>query len=151
MSADKPWTSEQAEHALNQLAESIEAAQPSEIEDDIASLGEDLSAIASDMKGAALAGIKKFQQRRLHQARQRSQENSRRIERRTRKVASSPKARRKQFLSLLRASPDFQAKLTVQHRDFNALTDADIESALEDLDALGAMDDLGETEDDPKS
>jgi hypothetical protein len=151
MSADKPWTSEQAEHALNQLAESIEAAQPSEIEDDIASLGGDLNAIASDMKGAALAGIKKFQQRRLHQARQRSQENSRRIERRTRRVASSPEARRKQFLSLLRASPDFQAKLTVQHRDFNALTDADIESALEDLDALGAMDDLGETEDDPKS
>jgi hypothetical protein len=151
MSADKPWTSEQAEHTLNQLAESIEAAKPGEIEDDIASSGEDLNAIASDMKGAALAGIKKFQQRRLHQARQRSQENSLRIERRTRRVALSPEARREQFLSLLRASPDFQAKLTVQHRDFNALTDTDIESALEDLDALGAMDDLEETEDDTKS
>jgi hypothetical protein len=151
MSANKPWTAEQAEHVLNQLADSIEAAKPSEIEEDVLSSGESLDAIADDMRGAALAGIKKFQQRRLHQAQQRYQVNSRQIERRQRRVASSPEARKIQFFSLLHANPGVQSGLTMQHRDLNALTDVDIESALEELDALGAIDDLGDTQDDTKS
>jgi len=151
MSANKPWTPEQAEHVLNQIADSIEAAKPSEIEGDVLSSGGDLDSIAADMKGAALAGVKKFQQRRLHQARQRYQENSQRIEQRPRRIASSPETRRVQFFSLLHANPGVQSGLTMQHRDLNALTDADIESALEELDALGAIEDLGETPDGPKS
>jgi hypothetical protein len=151
MSANKPWNSEQTEHVLNQLADSIEAATPSEIEQDILSSEESLDAIANEMKSAALAGIKKFQQRRLHHARQRYQVSSRQLERRQQRVALTPDARRVQFFSLLKANPGFQSRLTVQHRDLNALTDADIESALEELDALGAIEKLGDASDAPES
>jgi len=143
MSANKPWNSEQAENLLNQLADSIEAATPSEIEQDILSSEESLDAIANDMKSAAFAGIKKFQQRRLHHARQRYQVSSRQLDLRQQRVALTPDARRVQFFSLLKANPGVQSGLTIQHRDLNALTDEDIESALEELDALGAIDDLG--------
>ena len=151
MSANKPWTFEQAEHVLNEIAESIEAAKPNEIEEDVLSSGEDLDSIAIKMKGAVQAGIKKFQQQRLHKARQRYQENSRNIEQQPRRIASSSEARRVQFFSLLQANPSVQSALTMQHRDLNALTDADIESALEELDALGAIEDLGDLPDAPKS
>ena len=151
MSANKPWTSQQAEHVLDEIAASIEAATPSEIEDEFHATGDDLDAIAASMKSSVLAGIKQFQQRWLHQARQRYQESSRQIERRARRVASSPDARRTQFFSLLQANPGVKSALTVQHRDLNVLTDQDIESALEELDALGAIGDLGEGSDDAKS
>jgi response regulator of citrate/malate metabolism len=151
MSANKPWTSQQAEHVLDEIAASIEAATPSEIEEDFHAANEDLDAIAGNMKSAVLEGIKQFQQRRLHQARQRYQESSRQIERRPRRVASSTDARRVQFFALLQANPGVQSALTIQHRDLNALTDQDIESALEELDALGAIDDLGETPNDVNS
>jgi len=151
MSANKSWNSEQTGHVLNQLADSIEAATPSEIEQDILSSEESLDAIADEMKSAALAGIKKFQQRRLHQARQRYQVSSRQLERQQRRVALTPDARRVQFFSLLKANPGFQSRLTVQHRDLNTLTDADIESALEELDALGAIEKIGDASDVPES
>ncbi len=144
MSARKPWKSEQAEHALDQIAESIEAAKPSEIEEDILLAGEDLDSIAAAMKRAALAGIKDFKQQRLHRARQRYEESSSKIERRPRRVASNPELRRSQFFSAIRANPDVQSALTLQHRDLDELTDADIETALDELDALGALEDLGE-------
>ena len=127
------------------------AAKPNEIEEDVLSSGEDLDSIAIKMKGAVQAGIKKFQQQRLHKARQRYQENSRNIEQQPRRIASSSEARRVQFFSLLQANPSVQSALTMQHRDLNALTDADIESALEELDALGAIEDLGDLSDEPKS
>jgi hypothetical protein len=151
MSAKKPWTSQQAEHVLDQIAASIETASPSEIEEDLKSSGEDLDAVAASMKGAVLAGIKQFQQRKLHQARQRYQESSRKLESRERRVASSADARRVQFFSLLRSNPGVESALTVQHRDLNILTDQDIESALEELDALGAIEDLEEMPDEPTS
>lgn len=151
MSANKPWNSEQTEHLLNQLADSIEAATPSEIEQEILSSEESLDAIADGMKGAALAGIKKFQQRRLHHARQRYQISSTQLEHRQRRVALTSDARRVQFFSLVKANPGIQSGLTMQHRDLNALTDGDIESALEELDALGAIEKLGDGSDVPES
>jgi hypothetical protein len=39
----------------------------------------------------------------------------------------------------------------MQHRDLNALTDGDIESALEELDALGAIEKLGDGSNVPES
>lgn len=151
MSINKPWNSEQTEHLLNQLADSIEAATPSEIEQEILSSEGSLDAIVDGMKGAALAGIKKFQQRRLHQARQRYQTSSTHLEHRQLRVASTPDARRVQFFALVRANPGIQSGLTMQHRDLNALTDGDIESALEELDALGAVEKLGDGSNVPES
>ncbi len=151
MSAKKAWTREQAENALNQIAESIKTAKPSEIEEEVRASGEDLESILRKMNGAIQAGIKQFRQKRLHEARRHHSENLRKIELRERRIASNPEARRTQFFALLQTNPGVQSALTMQHRDLNALTVADIESALEELDALGAIEDLGQNPDEPGS
>jgi hypothetical protein len=151
MSVKKQRTVEQAEHVFGQIADSIEAASPEEIEEDVLSSGEDAEALAAQTKTALLAGVKKFQQRRLHHARQRYEESSQRIESRTRRIALNAEARRSQFFALLKTNPSIQSALTIQHRDLSSLTDGDIESALEELDALGALEGLGEEHDELES
>lgn len=151
MSDKKRWTLEQAEHALDQIAESIEAAPSKEIEEDVLFSGRDADALVAQTKNALLEGVKKFQQQRLHQARQRYKESSQRIECRPRRVASSAEARKAQFVALLRNNPSIQSALTVQYRDLSSLTDGDIASALEEADALGALEDLGERPDEFES
>jgi FMN phosphatase YigB (HAD superfamily) len=151
MSVKKQWTIEQAENFLDQISDSIGAASPGEIEEDVLSSGEDVEALAAQTRAALLAGVKKFQQQKLHHARQRYKESSQRIESRERRIAPSVEARRFQFFDLLKANPGIQSALTMQHRDLGSLTDGDIESALEELDALGAIEDLGEKNNESES
>ena len=151
MSGKKLWTVEQAEHALDQIAESVEAAPSKEIEEDVLSSGGDADVLATQTKAALLAGVKRFQQRRLSHARQRYRESSQRIESRARRVASSAEARKTQFLALVKANPSIQSALTIQYRELSSLTDDDITSALEEANALGALEEIGERPDESKS
>lgn len=145
MSANKRWTREEAERFLDHLADSIEAGDAAEIAADLKDSGHDLNDVASRMKAAALAGVKGFRQQRLHRARQRYQESSSRIERRTGRLGGSREERRQRFFSVLEARPELKSALTMQHRDLNELTDTDIDSALEELEILGALEDLDDS------
>ena len=89
MSVDKRWTREEAERAFDHLADSIEAESASEIASELKDSGHDLNDLAAKMKASALAGVKAFQQQRLHRARQRYLESSSRIEGRTKGVTGS--------------------------------------------------------------
>jgi hypothetical protein len=144
MSANKRWTREEAERVLDQLADSIETEAPAEIAADLKDTGHDLNDVAAQMKSAALAGVKAFRQQRLHRARERYKESSAKIERRNRRFGSSPEERRRRFFSVLESKPALRSALTMQHRDLNELTDADIESALDELEILGALEELDE-------
>jgi len=142
MSVNKRPTREEAERVLDHLADSIETGNAAEIAADLKDSGHDLNDVASQLKAAALAGVKGFRQQRLHRARQRYQESSSRIERRTRHFGDSSEERRLRFFSVLEARPELKSALTMQHRDLNELTDTDIDSALEELEVLGALEDL---------
>jgi len=142
MSIDKRWTREEAERAFDHLADSIEAESASEIASELKESGHDLNDMASRMKASALAGVKAFRQQRLHRARKRYVESSSRIEGRAKGMAGSREERRNRFLAVLNSKPELQARYTVQHRDLNALTDEDIDSALEELEILGALEDV---------
>lgn len=145
MSIDKRWTRKEAERAFDHLADSIEAERASEIASELKESGHDLNDVAARMKSSALAGVKAFRQQRLHRARERYVESSSRIEERNKGVAGSREDRRRRFFAALTAKPELQARYTMQHRDLNALTDADIESALEELEILGALKDMDDT------
>ncbi len=147
MSVDKRWTREEAERAFDHLADSIEGESASEIASELKESGHDLNDVAAKMKASALAGVKAFRQQRLHRARQRYEESSSKIERHTKEGGQSREERRRKFYSILDAKPELRSRYTMQHRDLNAITDADIESALEELEMLGAL----EVEDDGKS
>lgn len=139
MSANKRWTREEAERVLDQIAESIEKGDAVEIAGDLKGSGQDVNEIASQTKAAALAGIKEFRQQRLHRARQRYQESSSRIERRAKRFGGSPEERRRRFFAALESNPGLKSALTMQYRDLNELTDEDVETGLDDLETLGAL------------
>jgi GrpB-like predicted nucleotidyltransferase (UPF0157 family) len=145
MSANKHWTREETEQILDQLADSIETGEPTEIAADLKDSGHDLNDVASRMKAAALAGVKQFRQQRLHRARQRYQKSSSRIERRNRHFGGSSEERRLRFFSVLEARPELKSALTMQHRDLNELTETDIDTALDELEILGALEDLDDS------
>lgn len=145
MSGDKRWTREEAERAFDHLADSIEAESASEIASELKDSGHDLNDLAAKMKASAIAGMKAFQQQRLHRARQRYLESSSRIEGRTKGVTGSRDERRSRFFAILNTKPELQSQYTLQHRDLNAITDADIDSALEELEILGAFEDADDS------
>lgn len=145
MSVTKGWSREETERVLEQLAASIEAAEPAEIAADLKEGGLDLSEVETRMRAAALSGIKAFKQKGLHRARKRYVESSVQIERRTRGLRGSTADRRRRFFSALEANPGIRSSLTVQHRDFSEMTEEDIDSALEEMEILGV---LGEPDDD---
>jgi len=146
MSVKKRWTHEEAERVLEHLADSIETGDAAEIAADLKDSGHDLNDVASRMKAAALAGVKGFQQQRLHRARQRYKESSSKLESRTRNFGGSHEERRQRFFSVVEARPELKSALTMQHRDLNELTDTDIDSALEELEILGALEDLDDSQ-----
>lgn len=145
MSANRRSTREEAERVLDQLADSIETGDPAEIAGDMKESGIDLQHVAALMKNAAVDSVKAFRQQRLHRARSRYQVSSSTIARRARQFGGSPEERRLRFFSVLESKPDLRSALTIQHRDLNELTDSDIESALDDLDVLGALEELDDT------
>jgi GrpB-like predicted nucleotidyltransferase (UPF0157 family) len=141
MSDDKRWTREEAERVFDHLADSIETESASEIAAELKDSGHDINDIAARMKAAALAGVKGFRQQRLHRARQRYDESSSKIERHSKAVGGSREERRRRFFRVLDEKPELRSRYTMQHRDLNALTDTDIDSALEELEILGALED----------
>ena len=145
MSANKRWTRKEAERVLDQLADSIEIGDPTEVAADLKDAGQDLKDVAAQMKSAALTGVKAFRQQRLHRARERYQESSAKIERRARQFGASPEERRRRFFLVLESKPALRSALTIQHRDLSELTDTDIESALDELDILGALEELDDS------
>ncbi len=145
MSVTKGWSRKETERILEELAASIESAEPTEIAADLKDGGFDLSEVESRMRAAALSGIKVFKQKGLHRARERYQESSARIERRARGLTGSSADRRRRFFHALETNPGIRSSLTVQHRDLNEMTEEDIDSALEEMEILGV---LGEPDDD---
>lgn len=145
MSARKHWTREEAERVLDHLADSIETGDAAEIAADLKDSGHDLNDVASRMKAASLAGVKGYRQQRLHHARQRYQESFLKIERRPRHFGGSREERRQRFFSVIAARPELKSALTMQHRDLNELTDTDIDSALDELEILGALEGLDDS------
>lgn len=141
MSADKRWKRDEAERVSDHLADSIETESASEIVAELKDSGHDINDIAAKMKAAALAGVKGFRQLRLHRARQRYEESSSKIERHAKTAEGSREERRRRFFRVLDEKPQLRSRYTMQHRDLNALTDTDIDSALEELEMLGALED----------
>lgn len=141
MSTEKPWTREEAERVLDHLAELIQAGDAAEISGDLKDSGHDVNGFISRVRDAAFAALKEHRQRRLLRARQRYRENSLRIQGRAGRPGTSGEERRLMFSSLISARPELLSALTMQYRDLNELTDADIDSALEELEILGALED----------
>ena len=106
--------------------------------------GVDTALQAARMKSALLDAVQSFKQRRLREAQAAYKRESAALEQRSQayRIPTSPEAKRELFGAIVARQPQYASMYTTQHREFQDLTDADIESYLEELAELGILDDF---------
>jgi hypothetical protein len=142
MSAAKPTDEAARIRALmDALAESAEGASDAEVLDDAAEEGVEIKTQASRTRGVLLAGLERAAKSRLRAAATEHTAAVASMRSRATALPSDPAARRLLLERTLARRPDVrEAVITMQHRDFSTFSDADVESALRQLQHLGVMD-----------
>jgi hypothetical protein len=130
---------------LEGLAESVAREDPEELLEEARAVGQNPESIAQRLKIIASAALKKFEQRKLEAAREAYRLHSAGAQKKNDYIARTPDGRKRQLSTLLEGNPEIGAVLTTQHREFESLSDEDVESALEDLAELGFLDESPET------
>ncbi len=133
---------------MDALAEHTATLSDREILDDTIAAGVDAKAEAGRVRKGladALLGAKK---QRLQTAAAAHEKTVQALNERVARLPASPESRRGLLDRIVLRQPEMrQTVVTLQHRDFQSFSDADIESALRQLDALGLIDqDLAENE-----
>lgn len=106
--------------------------------------GEDPEQSAANVKALLLNAVKEYRQRRLRSAQEEYEREAFASQRRQGSLPDSAVERRRLLNLVCMQKPDIGNALTLRHRDFEELTDGDVESSLEELQELGALDDLTE-------
>ncbi len=127
---------------LDGLADSIASETPNELLDEARSAGRDSQEIAKNVQKTLGTAIKKFEQRKLEAARQACRLHAADRSGKSNCIAATVEGRKRQLSTILENNPAIGAALTAQHRDFEMLSDNDVESTLEDLAELGLLADL---------
>ncbi|HKM80338.1 MAG TPA: hypothetical protein VJY15_05190 [Candidatus Acidoferrum sp.] len=126
---------------LEGLSESVAREDPEELLEEARTAGQGPGSIAQRLKDIALAALKKFEQRKLETAREAYYLRATKGPENKASVASTPDERKRQLSAILQSNPEIGAVLTAQHREFESLSDEDVQSALEDLAELGFLGD----------
>lgn len=128
---------------MNALAESVAEAPDSDVLAEARDAGEDPGQTATRVRALLRRAVKDHEQRRLRQAQKDYDERVRAIRTRPYVLPETPEERRRLFALVMSRRPEIGAALvTAQHREFKDLTDADIQSYLAQLAALGVLDEL---------
>ena len=128
---------------MNALAESVAEASDADILAEAREAGEDPGRSAARVRALLGRAVKDYEQRRLREAQKDYDERVRALRARPYALPRTPEDRRKLFDLVMSRKPEIGAALlTAQHREFQDLTDADIQSFLEQLGALGVLDEL---------
>jgi len=130
---------------LEGLAESVAREDPEELLEEARATGQNPESIAERLKKTVLDVLKTFEQRKLEAAREAYRLHSTRGQKKNGYIAATPEGRKQQLSTILEGNPEIAAVLTTQHREFESLSDEDVESALEDLAELGFLNDSPET------
>jgi hypothetical protein len=140
MCSDRRDAKKELDAILERLLDSIRDAPPEEMAEEALASGQDLREIEDEVKSSLRAGLKRFEQRKLQAAKE---AYKLRTEQQPKRYVLPPTAegRRSQLFGIFNTRPEMKAMLTAQHRNFDNLTDQDVESALEQLAELGLFDD----------
>lgn len=106
--------------------------------------GENPEQSAANVKALLQSAVKEYRQRRLRSAQEEYEREAFASQRRQATLPNSTAERRILLNLVCTQKPDIGNALTLRHRNFDELTDADVESSLEELQELGALDDLTE-------
>ncbi len=125
---------------MDALAESAAQASDEEILSEVRESGEDPEAVAARVRGILRHAVTAYEQRRLRDAEESYRRRVESMRTQSPAIPATPQRRRELFMTIMTRQPDLgTALVTLQNREFRSLTDADIQSALEQLAALGAL------------
>ncbi|MCI0724303.1 MAG: hypothetical protein L0338_35870 [Acidobacteria bacterium] len=125
---------------MEALAESVVTTSDHEILAETQEEAGDPGAVAEHFRELLHAALKTELQKNLHVAQVQYQHRIEEMHQRPHRFSDSAQDRRQLLASVFAAKPDMRSGLlTAQHRDFESLTDADIESLLRQLDVLGVL------------
>lgn len=127
---------------MEALAEYTETASDREILEDAAAEGVDAKSEANRVRGVLMQAVLRAKKQRLHVAAQVHAQQVAALNSGASRLPSSASERRDLLQRTINQHPDTRqlVLITVQHREFDTLTDADVESALRQLVALGLLD-----------
>jgi len=121
------------------LARGVENASPEDLLVEAKAEGQDTEQIASSVRATLFNAVHSFEQRKLHAARHGYRKRSRELRSRRIEFPATP-AERLALLIRAASSDERVARVTARFRDLRDMTDEDVQSALEDLMELGALD-----------
>lgn len=149
--AEKPRNYEAELRAImDALAESVAEASDADILAEAREAGEDPAQTADRVRALLKRVAKAHEQKRLREAQKAYEERVQSIQARPYALPKTPESRRNLFAVVMTRKPEYEALITAQHRDFKDLTDADIQSCLEQLGALGVLDEFEGSSDSEK-
>ena len=123
---------------LDSTAESIRESSDQDVLEEARLQGLDPGSEAARIRALMLQTVRSHQQRALRSARQAYEAQiSGSVQ--AASIPNTPAERRELFSFILAKQPQYAELFTAQHREFTDLTDADIESYLEDLAELGVL------------
>lgn len=122
------------------LAESALRASDAEIRGES---GPHPSGRAESLRARLLGDVKAHRQRKLADAWAAHWAAIGQLNREVKPLPATPEGRRALLERVLARFPREGRSLTLQHREFESLTDEDVKSCLKQLQALGALDDTG--------
>jgi hypothetical protein len=128
---------------LEELADYIETAPANDLLEDARAAGKDPAQTAAEVKRILLDAVTGFEQRKLRAAREAHQQRVRSMSTRSYSLPESAAERRAMLYGLFARNPEMGAVLTTQHRNFEEMTDQEVESALQELAELGFLEEGG--------
>ena len=143
--SEKPRDHEVELRALTDaMAESVAEASDEEILNEAREAGEDPTAAAEEVRAILRNTVKAYEQRHLREAEKAYERHVESIQRRPVALPKTSESRRKLLTFVMMRKPDLSLALalTFQNREFKEWTDADIQSCLEQLGALGVLDEF---------
>jgi hypothetical protein len=127
------------EAIMNSLAESIVETSDEEIIAEVAQEGKDANAFASQVRQAMLRSAKTYLQENLRESRKRYERDVAALNVKEYSLPKTPAERRRLLAMVFQRRPEL---VTAQWREFDSLTDEDIESSLKQMQELGILDDI---------
>jgi hypothetical protein len=146
---DRKTDEEKLGALINALADSVLEESDDEIREELRMKGVDMDAEAVRLKAIMLDTVKAFRQRSLNAAREAYNREIIQMEKKPYPIPETAEERRDLFL-LLTQKKKYAQYVTAQYRNLEELTDNDIKTYLEDLAALGILQELDRDEPDGK-
>ena len=119
-----------------------------EIEEEVRAAGEDPDASAERLRARLLGLVEKEREQRFAAAKERHRRKQAAARDEQHELPGTPEARMELLVAAVAAMARKGNLLTLQHRDLESLSDADVSRLLRQLSKLGVLDDTDEGEDD---